>query len=152
MGWASGAIERLRREETVAVRSQGHSTTGKVDGGDTVTVEQVRERELRAGDAVLCNVHWRPNTWAGLTPTPTGNSSTDTATTQRPLATVPRPVSRRTRCEHHDQDTGISRPATPPSEARCAPGASAALLQPRGRGRRVEVHRRASAPGRWRCA
>ena len=56
MGWASGAIERLRRGETVTVRPRGHSMTGRVNDGDTVTVEPVSERDLRVGDVVLCKV------------------------------------------------------------------------------------------------
>ena len=59
MGWASAAIERLRRDETVTVRPRGHSMTGKVDDGDTVTVEPVGERALHRGDVVLCRVRGR---------------------------------------------------------------------------------------------
>jgi len=33
--------------------------TGTIDDGDTVTVEPVGERELRAGDVVLCKVRGR---------------------------------------------------------------------------------------------
>ena len=56
MGWASGAIERLRGGETVTVRPRGHSMNGRVNDADTVTVEPVRERDLRVGDVVLCKV------------------------------------------------------------------------------------------------
>ena len=39
MGWASAAIERLRRGETVTIRPRGHSMTGRLGDSDTVTVE-----------------------------------------------------------------------------------------------------------------
>jgi hypothetical protein len=41
------------------VRPRGHSMAGKVDDGDTVTVEPVGERQLRAGEVVLCRVRGR---------------------------------------------------------------------------------------------
>ena len=59
MGWATAAIERLKQGQTVTVRPHGHSMAGKVDDGDTVTVEPVGERELRAGDIALCKVRGR---------------------------------------------------------------------------------------------
>lgn len=59
MGWASAAIERLRRGETVMVRPRGHSMASKVNDGDTVTVEPVGDRELHPGDVVLCRVRGR---------------------------------------------------------------------------------------------
>ena len=59
MGWASAAIERLRRGQTVTVRPHGHSMAGKVEDGDLVTVEPLGERELHSGDIVLVRVHGR---------------------------------------------------------------------------------------------
>ena len=59
MGWASAAIKRLQQGQTVTVRPRGHSLAGKVDDGNTVTVEPVGEREPRAGDVVLCKVRGR---------------------------------------------------------------------------------------------
>ena len=41
------------------VRPRGHSMTGKVNDGDSVTVEPLGERELRHGDVVLCKVRGR---------------------------------------------------------------------------------------------
>lgn len=59
MGWASGAIARLRQGETVSLRPRGHSMAGKVEDGDLVTLEPVGARELRAGDIVLVRVRER---------------------------------------------------------------------------------------------
>jgi hypothetical protein len=56
MGWAAAAIERLPRGEMVTARPRGHSMAGRVDDGETVTVEPLGEREPRAGDVVLCVV------------------------------------------------------------------------------------------------
>lgn len=59
MGWASAAIERLRQGQVVAVRPRGHSMAGRVEDGDTVTVEPLGARALRPGDIVLVRVHGR---------------------------------------------------------------------------------------------
>ena len=59
MGWASAAIERLRRGAAVAVRPRGHSMAGRVEDGDTLTVEPLGARTLRPGDIVLVRVHGR---------------------------------------------------------------------------------------------
>ena len=59
MGWATAAIARLQQGQTVVLRPRGHSMTGKVNHGDTVTVEPLGEREPRAGDIVLCKVRGR---------------------------------------------------------------------------------------------
>jgi Peptidase S24-like len=59
MGWATVVIERLRRGQPVTVRPRGHSMTGKVDAGDTVTVEPPGERRPRTGDVVLCKIRGR---------------------------------------------------------------------------------------------
>jgi SOS-response transcriptional repressor LexA len=59
MGWATAAIERLRRGHPVTVRPRGHSMTGKVNDGDTVTVEPLTERAPQVGDIVLCKVRGR---------------------------------------------------------------------------------------------
>src|ERR671936_2575500 len=59
MGWATLAIERLQRGETVVVRPRGHSMAGRVDDGDRVTVEPFGTREPAVGDIVLvrCRGH-----------------------------------------------------------------------------------------------
>ena len=59
MGWASAAIERLQRGETVTVRPRGHSMTGKVNDRDRVTVEPLGKRAPEVGDIVLvrCRGH-----------------------------------------------------------------------------------------------
>lgn len=57
MSWASAAIERLQRGETVTIRPRGRSMTGKVNDGDRVTVVPVAGREQAVGDIVLVRVH-----------------------------------------------------------------------------------------------
>src|SRR6266536_521426 len=59
MGWASAAIERLQRGETVIVRPRGHSMTGKVNDGEQVTVEPLHGRAPAVGEIVLvrCRGH-----------------------------------------------------------------------------------------------
>jgi hypothetical protein len=59
MGWATAAIARLRRGQAVPVRPRGHSMTGKVNDGDTVTVDPLGLRAPRVGDVVLCEVRGR---------------------------------------------------------------------------------------------
>ena len=57
MSWADAAIERLQRSEAAVIRPRGHSMTGKVNDGDTVTVTPFGTREPAAGDIVLVRVH-----------------------------------------------------------------------------------------------
>ena len=57
MNWASYAIDALRRGEVTRLRPHGHSMHGKIEDGDTVTVEPIGERALQAGDIVLVRVH-----------------------------------------------------------------------------------------------
>ena|SRR5438128_5116829 len=59
MGWASHAIKRLQRGELVTLRPRGHSMTGRVNDGDHVTVEPLRDREPAVGEVVLvrCRGH-----------------------------------------------------------------------------------------------
>jgi hypothetical protein len=60
MGWASAAIEKLTRGETVTLRPRGHSMTGKVNDGDQVTVAPCSgDRAPAVGDVVLvrCRGH-----------------------------------------------------------------------------------------------
>jgi hypothetical protein len=60
MGWASAAIEKLTRGETVTLRPRGHSMTGKVNDGDQVTVAPLLgDRGPVVGDVVLvrCRGH-----------------------------------------------------------------------------------------------
>ena len=59
MGWATAAIARLQQGQTVVVRPRGHSMSGKVNPGDTVTVEPLGAREPQPGDIVLCKVRGR---------------------------------------------------------------------------------------------
>jgi len=55
MGWATAAIERLKKGETVQIRPRGGSMTGKIESGDLVTVEP-RSGPVEKGDIVLCRV------------------------------------------------------------------------------------------------
>ena len=43
----------------MVVRPRGHSMTGKVNHGDTVTVEPLGVHDPQAGDIVLCKVRGR---------------------------------------------------------------------------------------------
>ncbi len=59
MGWASAAIERLSRGETVTVRPRGHSMTGRVNDGDDVTVAPLGNRDPEVGAVVLVRCRGR---------------------------------------------------------------------------------------------
>jgi hypothetical protein len=57
MGWASDYIERLERGETVTFRPRGGSMTGRIESGQSCTVESVVDAaSLRVDDIVLCRV------------------------------------------------------------------------------------------------
>src|SRR4051794_34458133 len=56
MSWAKYAIEGLRRGETVKVKPHGNSMRGKVNDGDTVTLEPADPSKLVVGDIVLVRV------------------------------------------------------------------------------------------------
>lgn len=57
MGWASGYIEKLRRDETVSFRPRGGSMSGKIESGQLCTVAPVDPATLEVGDIVLCKVN-----------------------------------------------------------------------------------------------
>ncbi len=57
MGWATFAIEALRRGETVTIKPRGRSMAGRVEDGQEVTVRPVDPSTLEVGDVVLCKVH-----------------------------------------------------------------------------------------------
>lgn len=59
MSWATHAIEKLQRGETVQLRPRGNSMRGKVESGQLVTVEPVGSHELKKGTIVLCKVRGR---------------------------------------------------------------------------------------------
>lgn len=59
MSWAAGAIAQLQRCEGATVRLRGHSMTGKVEDGDTVTRAPLDGRALAPGDVVLVRVSGR---------------------------------------------------------------------------------------------
>ena len=56
MGWATYAIEALARGETVKIKPHGNSMRGKVNDGDTVTLDPADPSKLRVGDVVLVRV------------------------------------------------------------------------------------------------
>ena len=56
MGWADFAKAALRRGETVTVKPRGHSMTGRINDGDSVTLEPCRPESLAVGDIVLVRV------------------------------------------------------------------------------------------------
>lgn len=53
MSWANHAKGELAAGRTVQIKPRGHSMTGKVDNGDTVTVEPAQAADLKVGDIVL---------------------------------------------------------------------------------------------------
>jgi phage repressor protein C with HTH and peptisase S24 domain len=57
MGWATSYIEKLGNGETVQFRPRGNSMKGKIEPGQLVTVEPVRNRRLEKGDIVLGKVN-----------------------------------------------------------------------------------------------
>lgn len=57
MSWASHYIARLREGHNVQFRPRGHSMKGKINSGQLVTVEPVKESNLKPGDIVLCKVN-----------------------------------------------------------------------------------------------
>lgn len=60
MGWASFYIEALQKGEFVMFRPRGNSMTGKINNGQLVTVEPLKElMECKVGDVVLCKVNGR---------------------------------------------------------------------------------------------
>jgi SOS-response transcriptional repressor LexA len=56
MGWADAAIEKLQQGEKAQVRPRGSSMVGKVNDGDTVTLEPCDPKKLAVGDIVLVKV------------------------------------------------------------------------------------------------
>lgn len=57
MSWAKHAVEALGRGESVQVKPRGHSMQPKVNDGDRVSLEPVRDpATLQAGDIVLVKV------------------------------------------------------------------------------------------------
>jgi phage repressor protein C with HTH and peptisase S24 domain len=56
MGWADRAIIELKAGRTVVIHPHGNSMTGKVNNGDTVTLEPIGNRQLQKDDIVLCRV------------------------------------------------------------------------------------------------
>jgi SOS-response transcriptional repressor LexA len=56
MSWAKFAIEALGKGETVKIKPRGHSMKGKVNDGDTVTLEPCDTEQLEVGDIVLVRV------------------------------------------------------------------------------------------------
>lgn len=56
MGWATFAIEALKRGESVKIKPHGHSMRGKVNDGDTVTLAPADPAKLAVGDVVLVRV------------------------------------------------------------------------------------------------
>lgn len=58
MGWASEHIERLKRGETVSFRPRGGSMAGRIESGQSCTVEPIADvATLQVDEIVLCRVH-----------------------------------------------------------------------------------------------
>lgn len=59
-GWAEPHIARLAAGETVQFRPRGNSMKGRVESGQLVTVEPIRDHStLKKGEVVLCTVGGR---------------------------------------------------------------------------------------------
>jgi hypothetical protein len=56
VGWATFAIEKLQKGETVQVKPSGHSMTGRVNHKDLVTLAPCNPDNLQVGDIVLVRV------------------------------------------------------------------------------------------------
>ena len=56
MGWANMAIEQLKKGQSVKIKPRGHSMTGKVNDGDSVTLAVCDPTTLKVGDIVLVRV------------------------------------------------------------------------------------------------
>jgi hypothetical protein len=57
MGWATIYIDRLLHGETVSFRPRGNSMSGKINSGQLVTVEPIKDEALEVGAIVLCKVN-----------------------------------------------------------------------------------------------
>jgi len=57
MSWATHYIEKLKSGETVQFRPRGNSMRGKIESGQLITVEPIKDRPLVKGDIVLCKVN-----------------------------------------------------------------------------------------------
>ena len=57
MSWATHYIEKLKTGELVQFRPRGNSMKGKINSGQLVTVEPIRDIILKKGDIVLCRVN-----------------------------------------------------------------------------------------------
>ena len=57
MSWATHYIEKLKNGEIVQFRPRGSSMSGKINSGQLVTVEPLKDRKLTIGDIVLCKVN-----------------------------------------------------------------------------------------------
>ena len=57
MGWASHHIQKLQERKTVTFRPRGNSMSGKIENGQIVTVEPVRDCTCEVGGIVLCKVN-----------------------------------------------------------------------------------------------
>lgn len=55
MSWANKYIEKLQQGEVVQFRPHGNSMQGKIESGNLVTIEPIKN-ELNVGDIVLCKV------------------------------------------------------------------------------------------------
>lgn len=55
MGWATHHIDRLKKGETISFRPRGRSMSGKIEDGQLVTVEPLKD-DPKVGDVVLCRV------------------------------------------------------------------------------------------------
>lgn len=57
MGWVLHYIQKLKTGEVVSFRPRGNSMAGKIESGQLVTVEPIKDDSiLEKGDIVLCKV------------------------------------------------------------------------------------------------
>jgi hypothetical protein len=57
MGWATAYIQQLADGKSVQFRPRGNSMSGRIEGGQLVTVEPAAEHEIEIGQIVLCKVN-----------------------------------------------------------------------------------------------
>lgn len=59
MSWADNVIKILKQGQQVTIKPRGHSMTGRVNDGDSVTLYPCDKGSLNVNDVVLCKVNGR---------------------------------------------------------------------------------------------
>jgi hypothetical protein len=56
MDWATEYIKQLQQGQTVTIRPRGHSMAGRIESGDSCTLEPTTPDDVQVGDIVLCQM------------------------------------------------------------------------------------------------